>query len=100
MNCANASNYDWIRTPLCLYFSLVDSPRPRARVPVAGLSTTQPLHLLAPRLTSQLKQPFPRGVMTRRPWRKGASVRAWQSRHRAISRSLSKSEPPCVRLTT
>ncbi len=31
--------------------------------------------------------------MTSRPWRKGASVFAWQSRHRAISRSRSKPEP-------
>ncbi len=58
--------------------------------------STYPLdtHLLAPRITSQWNRPSPRGVMTSRPWRKGASVFAWQSRHRAISRSRSKPEPP------
>src|SRR5215470_9289731 len=38
--------------------------------------------------------------MTSRPCRNEASVRAWQFRHNAISRSRSKSEPPWARLMT
>ena len=73
---------------------------PHHRTALGGWMTTaqlssRTLHLLL--LCTEWNRPSPSGVMTRRPWRKGASVRAWQSWHRAISRSRSKSEPPWVR---